>query len=77
MIEQILHLAFSIDNMLGDFLILFWAEMRFSRLLDILFINLATHLVHLNLLIQNLANRMLLLLPLQIAGHLESIVLLL
>lgn len=77
MIEQILHLAFSIDNVLGDFLILFWAKMRFSRLLDILFINLATHLVHLNLLIQNLANRMLLLLPLQIAGHLEPIVLLL
>jgi len=75
MVEHILHFTLSIDDMLGNFLILFRTEMSLSRLLDILLVNFLSHLVHLDLLVQNLANRVLLLLTLDFAGHLEAIVL--
>ena len=74
--QQILHFSLSIDYVLRNLLVFFWTEMCLRRLLDVLFVYFTTHLVHLDLLMQNFANRMLLLLPLHIACHLESIVLL-
>ena len=74
-IKQILHLPLSIDYVLGDFLVFFWTKVRLRGLLDILSIYLTAHLVHCDLLVQDLANRMLLLLLLHADCHRKAIVL--
>ena len=74
-IKQILHLPLSIDYVLRDFLVFFWTKVRLRGLLDILFIYLTAHLVHCDLLVQDLANRMLFLLLLHADCHRKSIVL--
>ena len=74
-VKQILHLPLSIDYVLRDFLVFFWTKVRLRGLLDILFIYLTAHLVHCDLLVQDLANRMLLLLLLHADCHRKAIVL--
>ena len=49
--------------------------MRLSWLLNVLFVNAFAHLIHLDLFMQNLANRLLFLLALDVTSHLESTVL--
>ena len=49
-VQHILHLSLSIDDVLCDLLVFFRTEMRFRWLLDVLFVYLAPHLVHLDLL---------------------------
>ena len=48
-VHIILHLTFAIDYMLGYFLVLLWSKMRLSRLLNVFFVDLFTHLIHLDL----------------------------
>ena len=76
-VQQILHLAFAIDDVLRYFLVLLWPEMCLSGLLYVLFIDAFAHLIHLDLFVQNLPNCMLLLLSFDITSHLESTVFLL
>ena len=73
--HQVLHLPLSIYYVLCHLLVFLWTEVRLCWLLDVFFVYLAAHLVHLHLFVQNLANRLLLLLPLNVCRHLEPIVL--
>ena len=71
-VDQILHLTLTVDQLDRDFLILFRTEMSFSWLLDILLLNLLLKSIHLDLLVEDLTNSLLLLLAFHIGSHLET-----
>ena len=75
-VQQILHLPLPVYDLLRYLLVFFWAEVRLGGLLNVLLVYLLTHLVHLDLLVQDLPYSMLLLLSFHVTCHLETIVLL-
>ena len=76
-VEVVLHFSLAVKLVLRHPVVLFWAKVRLRLLLNIFFINLFSQLIHLNLLVEDLADGLSLLAHLHIIGHLESIILIL
>ena len=74
---MILHLAFPVKQHLGDVSVLLWPKVRLAGRSDLVAIIDFAHFVHLHLLEHDLADGLLLLLALQVDGHVEAVVFLL